>query len=359
MVDQMTDALVNRRSILAGIGLGSVSLALAACAPGGTRASNSALSGDTVRVAFGYFLNAQFAGYYIADAKGYYATEGLDVEFIPGGPSSPSPEALVAAGRADIGVQASLGNLTTSITQGNDLVAFAADFQRSPIGLLSLAKNPITSAEAMSKSRILTQVNMRPTLDAVCRVNNVSSDYQLVASGVDPEPLAKGEGDCLTCFVTNQPVVLEQKFGLQRGSGYEVTTFADMGLPAYADIVFAKSDSIRNQRDKIVRFMRATVKGWQDNVSDPQYGAQLTVDQYGKSLGLDSTSTNRSNELGVDLAQSDYTVANGLMRIDPDLFTGQMWEALRLGGYSELPDPNQILDTTILKDVFAEKVVIE
>jgi NitT/TauT family transport system substrate-binding protein len=42
---------------------------------------------DKVTVQLKWVPQAQFAGYYMAQAKGYYKDEGLDVTIKPGGPT--------------------------------------------------------------------------------------------------------------------------------------------------------------------------------------------------------------------------------------------------------------------------------
>src|SRR3712207_9286708 len=51
-----------------------VLISLAACAAPGMTGQT------TVRVAMGYIPDVQFAPFYVADAKGYYRAEGLDVQ---------------------------------------------------------------------------------------------------------------------------------------------------------------------------------------------------------------------------------------------------------------------------------------
>src|SRR3989304_767234 len=57
-------------------------LVLSAC----TTASPSAGEMTPVRAQLQWAPQAQFAGYFAAKEKGYYADEGLDVEIVPGGP---------------------------------------------------------------------------------------------------------------------------------------------------------------------------------------------------------------------------------------------------------------------------------
>ena len=78
------------RSLLAAI--------LAVC---GVTASLSASAADKVTVQLKWLPQAQFAGYYVAQSKGYYKEAGLDVTIKPGGPDI-SPVQVIAGNGADV-----------------------------------------------------------------------------------------------------------------------------------------------------------------------------------------------------------------------------------------------------------------
>lgn len=78
---------------------------------------------------------AQFAGYFVAQDKGYYKEEGLDVEILPGGPDI-VPEQQVAGGSADIGV-GWVASLLPSLEEGMPLVQIAQIYQKSGLVLVS------------------------------------------------------------------------------------------------------------------------------------------------------------------------------------------------------------------------------
>ena len=56
---------------------------------------------EEVKLQLKWVTQAQFAGYYVAAAKGYYEAEGLDVTIQPGGPDI-APEQVIAGGGADV-----------------------------------------------------------------------------------------------------------------------------------------------------------------------------------------------------------------------------------------------------------------
>ncbi|MGH8858919.1 MAG: ABC transporter substrate-binding protein, partial [Polaromonas sp.] len=61
----------------------------------------TASAADKVTVQLKWLPQAQFAGYYVAQSKGYYKAEGLDVTIKPGGPDI-SPVQVIAGNGADV-----------------------------------------------------------------------------------------------------------------------------------------------------------------------------------------------------------------------------------------------------------------
>src|SRR3954469_6110227 len=105
-------ALWSRRRLLhtagiAGLGLAALAAlglpALAGCGTGGSTPGGDGARAS-VRVALGWITNVEFAGFWIADDRGYYDQEGLDVDFIPGGPNAPDPTQTLAGHGAEIAI---------------------------------------------------------------------------------------------------------------------------------------------------------------------------------------------------------------------------------------------------------------
>lgn len=64
--------------------------------------ATAALAADDVTLQLKWVTQAQFAGYYVALAKGFYAAEGVDMTILRGGPGEP-PSRLMAEGKAQFG----------------------------------------------------------------------------------------------------------------------------------------------------------------------------------------------------------------------------------------------------------------
>jgi ABC-type nitrate/sulfonate/bicarbonate transport system substrate-binding protein len=355
---------LSRRNVLRTAGLGGLGLTglLTACGSGDSATAaatpTTTAAPASLKVALGWIKNVEFAGYWIADDRGYYAEENLTVNFLAGGTNTPDPTVSVSAGSADIGIHPAMQTVIQAIPKGNDFVILGTQFQISPGGLLSLSSDPVTTAKDLVGAKILGQQGIQPTLDAVFARNKLKKDYTLIPVGYDPGPLLKKQGKAYTCFVTNQPIILEETQGMKAGKDYTTVTYADLGLPLYSDLVFVKRSTLDAKADVLQRFMRATIRGWQDNAKDPAVAAELAVSKYGADLGLELKQQTRENELQIPLTQNALTKAKGLFRIDEDLVAGDMFDALKASGVTKLPDAGKIIDHTVLDAVFGTKAVI-
>lgn len=345
-----------RAAGLTGLGVAAGSTLLAACGSGGS-AAPAAAGATPLRVALGWITNVEFAGFWVADDRGYYKQEGLDVTFITGGPNAPSPTTTLAAGGAEIAIPVALQEYLSAINAGNDFVAYATMFQNAPSALLSMARKPVLTAKDIVGAKVLGQQGVQPYIDAAMRLAGVPTTYQFIPVGYDPSPLVEGQGDVYTCFATNQPITLEQK-GMVNGKDFFVTTYESLGLPQYASFLCSERAWLAANRETVVKFMRATIKGWQDNQADPSVAAKLAVDKYGADLGLDLAQQTRENQLQTAFTQSDLTRSSGLMRIDPQRLAGPMYTAYTAAGVTPLPDATKIVDTTILDAVFQGKSTV-
>ena len=63
--------------------------------------AGGAQAADDVTLQLKWVTQAQFAGYYVAQAKGFYTDEGLNVTIKPGGPDI-APSQVIAGGGADV-----------------------------------------------------------------------------------------------------------------------------------------------------------------------------------------------------------------------------------------------------------------
>jgi ABC-type nitrate/sulfonate/bicarbonate transport system substrate-binding protein len=303
-----------------------------------------ARAATTVTTQIQWIKDVQSAGYWIADADGYFRAAGIDSVVLGGGPGVANIQSIVAAGRADVGID-QLERIVDANNQGEDFVIFGTQYQRDPAAMMSLASHPIRTAKDLVGKRLGLQEGAKIFIDAILRVNHLPLDYTEVVVGFDPEPLVEGACDAYLCFVTNQPLMLAA-----RHVPTVVATFDDLGYVTYADCLFCTRDYLTKNRDTLVRYVRAVQHGWATNAQHPAVAAHLATTVYGAALGLDEAHELALNHAQIPLMESALTRLHGNMWIDVQRVAGPIYATLRATGRTKLPPVDRLIDMSIVRD---------
>lgn len=301
----------------------------------------------TVTTQLLWIKNVESAGLWLADANGYFRDAGITANVLAGGPGLASVEALVTAGRADVGID-QIERIIDAIATGADLVVIGAIFQQSPAGLVSLPAHPVRTARDIVGKRIGLQQGARVYIDGILAINHLPHDYTEVVVGFDPQPLVEGACDAYLCFVTNQPLTLTA-----HGVAHIVVSFEQLGLANYGECLFCTREYLNAHRPMLVRYLGALQRGWTENVRDPAPAARLATRTYGAALGLDEPQQIAENKAQTPLTQSAATRAHGLLWIDKARVRGPIYASLRATGRTNLPDVDRFIDVRLLRDAAA------
>lgn len=224
--------------------------------------------------------DAEFAGYYVAMDQGYYTEAGLDLEYLSGGPDV-IPESTIIAGRADLALTTPDTTIKAIAEQGAPFKIIGAQYQKNPIGIVSLAKNPInTPQDLIGKTLAVPPVNVI-SVEAMLKMNGIEpGQVNIVPYAYDPTPLVKGEIDASLDFTTNVPFTIQQ-------AGEEATSFLlyDFGYTIYNDTVVVTEQVLAEKRDLLLAWLRASRKGWEENLADPSVWPPKFADTYFKGTG--------------------------------------------------------------------------
>lgn len=329
----------SRRTLIAG---GASLLATAALPRLGRAESLAAVS-----LGMGWIPNVEYAGFWVALENGYFAEEGIDVGYTPGGPNAPGALVRLAAGQADYAGADWLPTFE-AINRDNDLVVVASGFPISPAALMSMSNNPVLTPEDLVGKRILAQMPTdRHTVDFILSKAGLPLDYELVMTGFSPEPLLAGDGDCYFAFATNQPATFEG-MGLVNGEDFEVVLMKDLGYDVPAGPIVALRSYVEENRALVVGFLRALVRGWIKNGEDPAFAAQLVTTKYGADFGLDLAQQTRQNELGQPLIMAQG--APGPLWFDASLVETNIKPVAEAAGFENIPSSSDIVDLGPLEE---------
>lgn len=338
-----------RQFMIAATTAALIGLAVAGC----SSPENDSDDGVTaLRIALGWVPNVEYAGFWIAEDAGYYEDEGLRIEWIPGGPDAPSPEAAVAAGNADIGLSVDTKTFIDAVADGNPFTLLGTVYQRGPGCLLSMADDPVRTPADLPGKTYLAQDEA--VVAALFAVNGLEPDYQFVPTSFDPGALVEGQGDAYTAYITNQAVAMQTSYGLAEGQDFTCVLYADLNYPTYSSMIFADSALVDSERDAIVGFLRASTRGWLENADDPEVAAHLAVDNFGVDLGLDVNQQILQNTAQIDLVESDFTDEHGILRVDEEYLAGPIYDGLEASGSQDLPPTEGFVDQTLLDDAQAD-----
>lgn len=352
----MTDSpTFGRRRLIRLSALGSAGLALTPAitrmpglfgSMGGLGAATSPTEPSELRslnVQLGWIANVENAGEFVAAAQGYYTEEGLEPTLTPGGPGA-ILEPTVASGSALIGLS-SADTIARANAEGAGLKIVGVTLQQNPSAVMSLALNPVPDAKSLEGKTLGLQQSGDAIYEAFFEVAGVdASTVTIVPVQFDPAPLVAGEVDAFASFQTNQPIALAAQ-------GIETVTFllAEYGYNLYADAFFVTEDTLADDeaRDTVVRFLRATRRGWEDAIADAAAAAQIVVDEYGADLDLDVEGQTATLDAFVPLIQTAEIEEQGLfwmtedgianniatmqsvdIEVDESLFTNELLEEL-------------------------------
>lgn len=333
-------AFTRRHVVKTGIGL---TAALALPGLGGVAAAAT-----KVNFQLGWIANVENMGEFMADDKGDYTAEGLDITLTPGGPAV-SVEPLVVSGKALVGLSGA-DVVARARLQGAKLKIVGATFQRNPSAVMSLASKPIRTPKDLVGKKLGLQQSGVPVYNAFFKANGIDpKSVTIVPVQFDPAPLVSGQVDAFASFQTNQPIQLAMQ-------GVKTVTFllADYNFNLWEDVMEVTEDTL-NDKDKratVVKVLRGTIKGWEAAVADPDAAAAVVVNKFGKNLNLGLKAQQLTAEAQVPLIQTADTKAHGLLSMSEDGIARNIDTMAKVGIKMTAKD---LFDTSLLDEVFAGK----
>ncbi|MEU6645050.1 ABC transporter substrate-binding protein [Saccharomonospora sp. NPDC046836] len=266
-----------RAAAVVGAGAGLTGM-LASCGSPGAASSGSDPKAITLQSA--WINDAEFMGYYIAKDEGYYQRAGIDFTYLSGGPSV-IPESTLLAGRADVALTTPDTTIKAIAEQNAPFVIIGAQYQKNPLGVVSLEGNGITKPQDLVGKRLAVPDVNRLAVEAMFKINDIPvDDVRIVPYAYDPTPLLKGEVDATVDFTVNIPYTIRQ-------AGGEPTSFLlyDVGFKIFNDTVVVTRDVLQNKRETLVAWLRASREGWQRNFADPTAFPPRYADSWFKGTG--------------------------------------------------------------------------
>ena len=257
-------------------GLAAVmAFAVAACGSG----SNSSSKPDkltVVKLRHSWIPDDIMLPIVVAKQKGYYRDEGIDLQDQVGDGSATAAK-LVANGEVLIGT-GEASTVITSRSNGLDLVNIATQFQRNSTVLASMKSSNITSWADLKGKKISISFTSSAYAALLAALKNKGVDpkdvkFVNLPAGADLKSLPTGEIDVACVFVANI-APLDYKDDLN------LLSFADAGIKWPSTGYFVSADTATKQKDLLTHWLRATLKGLQYTLDNPEDAGKLMAEAY-------------------------------------------------------------------------------
>lgn len=250
-------------------------LALAACTA--TEPESAELT--SIRLPMGFVADPQYAPFYVADSRGYYAEEGLEIEF---------DYSFETDGIALVGAN----ELPLAIVSGDQVILARAQelpivyvlewFQRYPIAVVSKESAGIETATDLAGRNVglpgffgASYVGLVGLLSA----NGLTlEDIDANDIGFNQvESLVTDQSEAVVGYINNEPIQLTE-----RGETVNVISVAD-SIDMVANGIISNEQTIADNPELVQGFVRATLRGLADTIADPAAAYEISK-QYVEGL---------------------------------------------------------------------------
>lgn len=279
-------------------------------------------SAEEVKLQLKWVTQAQFAGYYVAQAKGYYEEEGLNVTILPGGPDI-APTQVMAGGGADVVVDW-MPSALAAREKGLPLVNIAQPFASSGMMLTCMADTGIKEPKDFADKTLGVWFggNEYPFLSWMSQLgfktDGSPGGVTVLKQGFNVDPLLQKQAACISTMTYNEYwQVIDAGITPEQLVTFK---YQDMGVATLEDGLYVLEDRLADPafQETMVKFVRASMKGWKYAEANPdeaamivlendQTGAQTEVHQK-RMMGEIAKLTAGSNG-ALDVAAAEKTVA--------------------------------------------------
>ncbi len=222
-----------------------------------------------------WITQAQFAGYYVALDKGWYAEEGLEVKILPGGPDI-IPVERVSSGTAQFATTL-LADLAVAVSQDKPLVSLAQIQQRNGLVLLAHRASGIQSPADFRGKRVGVWLgSWEAQFDALmAQAGLTTQDFTLVNQGFSMDAFIRGDLDVASAMRYN-----EYHGVLEKGIAADdlvIIDYQDYGLGFPGDTLFTSRKLLEQDPDLCRRMVRASLRGWAYALAHPDEAVDIVM----------------------------------------------------------------------------------
>ena len=285
---------------------------LAAAAATALLMASTGAFAESVKLQLKWVTQAQFAGYYVAQAKGYYKDAGLDVTIMPGGPDI-NPEQVLAGGGADVVVDWMPSALATR-EKGSPVVNIAQPFKRSGM-MLTCRKDSGVATPADFKGKTLGvwfYGNEYPFLSWMSQLGlpttGGADGVTVLKQGFNVDPLLQKQAACISTMTYNEYYQLIEA-GM-KPEELNVFKYEDNGVATLEDGLYVLEGKLADPAfvTTMAKFVKASMKGWDDARANPADAVKAVLDNDASGAQTEAHQTTMIQEINKLTEGSDGTL---------------------------------------------------
>jgi ABC-type nitrate/sulfonate/bicarbonate transport system substrate-binding protein len=200
--------------------------------------------------------NLPFVGVYVAQEKGFFDQENLDV-IIKHSPGKGEHLQLLAVGEIQVTTQDAAVLLKRRVDPGLPLVSFALIGQKGQQAFAALKDSGLKTPKDWERKQVGFKGTPPPDLYALLRKAGADETrVDLINVGFDPRVLTEGQVDVYPVYKSNEPFLIESW-------GYELILWdpSDYGINMLGLTYVTSDEILKENPDMLVRFLRAALKG--------------------------------------------------------------------------------------------------
>jgi NitT/TauT family transport system substrate-binding protein len=255
---------------------------LAAAATSALLISSADAWAESVTLQLKWVTQAQFAGYLVAQAKGFYKEAGLDVTIKPGGPDI-NPQQVLAGGGADVVVDWMPSALATR-EKGQAVVNIAQPFKTSGMMLTCRAETGIKAPTDFKDKTLGVWFfgNEYPFMAWMAKLgykpDGSAGGVKVIKQGFNVDPLIQKQADCISTMTYNEYwQVIDAGIPADQLITFK---YEDQGVATLEDGLYVMEDKLKDPAfvATMAKFVKASMKGWDYARANGDEAAQIVVD---------------------------------------------------------------------------------
>ncbi|GAA5236332.1 ABC transporter substrate-binding protein [Verticiella sediminum] len=299
----------------------------------------AATAAEKVSLRLKWLPQTQFAGFYVAQGKNFYADAGLDLTINPGGPNL-NVETLVASGSDQFGLASGSEGLLHSRAKGLPIVGIGMNLQQTPNMYVAFKDSGIDSIEDFRGKRVSTWFTGAQYIlySVLAKAGIKQSELTIVPQPATTTQFVNRQLDVATVNVYNSLIALQT----QGVTDLVLFKAEDYGVSSPQDVVIASERIVADKPEVVQAFLDATLKGWKYAFENKAEAVDIVM---AAAPGLDR----RHQELMLDeiekLMYAGQGSTRGLGVIDVDTLASVQQMLLDYGALEREVDLGKAVDT--------------